>query len=382
MPVYLDHNATSPLDPAVLDSMMPFLREQFGNPSSPHRFGRRMRAAIDTAREQVAALVKVHASQVVFTSGGTESNNLAIKGVAATQMPGTLAVGATEHPSVLEPARTLAAHGWRIVEIAVDRDGRVDSAVFGEALAARPSLISVMVANNETGVIQDVAALAHAARSQGAIFHTDAVQAAGKLALDFPASGAHLMSLSAHKLNGPQGVGALMVDKSIECLPLLHGGGQERERRSGTENVAGIVGFGAAAALAIERLAARSARFMALRTRLESALRAIGGVVIFGAGAERLPNTVYFGVRDIDGETLILGLDRRGFACASGSACGSARREPSHVLRAMQVESDLAMGAIRVSFGAGNTERDVDEFASGLAAEIERLQPATRRRAV
>lgn len=382
MPVYLDHNATSPLDPAVLDSMMPFLREQFGNPSSPHRFGRRTRAAIDEAREQVAALVKVHASQVVFTSGGTESNNLAIKGVAAAQAPATLAVGATEHPSVLEPARALVAQGWRIEEIAVDRDGRVDRAAFGETLAARPSLVSVMVANNETGVVQDVAALAHAARSQGAIFHTDAVQAAGKLALDFPASGAHLMSLSAHKLNGPQGVGALVVDKSIEIVPLLHGGGQERERRSGTENVAGIVGFGAAAALALEHQAARHARGMALRTRLESALRAIGGVVIFGAGAERLPNTVYFGVRDIDGETLILGLDRRGFACASGSACGSARHEPSHVLRAMQVESDLAMGAIRVSFGTGNTERDVDEFAAGLAAEIQRLQPAARRRAV
>jgi cysteine desulfurase len=382
MPVYLDHNATTPLDAAVLDTMMPFLREQFGNPSSPHRFGRRTRAAIDAAREQVAALVKVHASQVIFTSGGTESNNLAIKGVAAADEPGILAIGATEHPSVIEPARALAVHGWRVKEITVDREGRVHPELFRETIAARPRLVSLMYANNETGVIQDVPTLASAARSQGVVFHTDAVQAAGKLALDFPSSGVHLMSLSAHKINGPQGVGALVVDKAIECRPLLHGGGQERDRRSGTENVAGIVGFGAAASLAIDQMGVRTAHFMELRTRLESALRAIGGVAIFGAGANRLPNTVYFGLRDIDGETLILGLDRKGFACASGSACGSVRHEPSHVLRAMQVESDLAIGAIRVSFGAGNNERDVDDFAAALAMEIQRLRPPSRRRAV
>ena len=382
MPVYLDHNATTPLDPIVLDAMMPFLREQFGNPSSPHRFGRRTRSAIDLARDQVAALVDVHASQVVFTSGGTESNNLAIKGIAAASEPGVIAIGATEHPSVTEPARALAGQGWRLAEISVDREGRILPDAFSESLAQRPRLVSVMYANNETGVVQDVAVLAQAARSNGAIFHTDAVQAAGKLPLGFSASGAHLMSLSAHKLNGPQGVGALVVDKAVEWRPLLHGGGQERERRSGTENVAGIVGFGAAAALAKERLAERNTRLMALRTRLESALRVIDGVVIFGEGALRMSNTVFFGAREVDGETLILGLDRKGFACASGSACGSARHEPSHVLRAMKIESELAMGAIRVSFGAGNTERDVDEFAVALATEVERLRPRAQRRAI
>ncbi len=381
MSVYLDHNATTPLDPVVLDAMMPYLQEHFGNPSSPHRYGRRVRAAIDEAREQVAALANAHASQVVFTSGGTESNNLAIKGVLSASGPGIIAVGATEHPSVLEPARSLAANGCQVEEIPVDREGRVRAEAFAEALSRGPILVSVMWANNETGVIQDVAKLAHAARKKGAIFHTDAVQAAGKIAVDFTTSGAHLMSLSCHKLNGPQGVGALLVDKSIECRPMLHGGGQERERRSGTENVAGIVGFGAAAALARQRLADRRERLMALRARLESALGEIGGVEIFG-GPDRLPNTVYFGVRDVDGETLILGLDRRGFACASGSACGSARREPSHVLRAMMVEPALAMSAIRVSFGDGNGEADVDEFVAALGAELARLRPQARRLAV
>jgi len=382
MPVYLDHNATTPLDPVVLEAMTPFLRDQFGNPSSPHRYGRRTRAAIDEAREQVAALVNAHPTQVVFTSGGTESNNLAITGFAAANVPGRLAVGATEHPSVLEPARALAAHGWHIDEIGVDGNGRISAEVFGEALQARPRLVSVMYANNETGVIQDVVELAQAARAQGVVFHTDAVQAAGKLPMSFPDSGAHLMSLSAHKLNGPQGMGALVVDKSVECRPLLHGGGQERERRSGTENVAGIVGFGAAAAIALERMATRAAYLSALRTRLESALGRVDGVTIFGMGVERLPNTVYFSLRGVDGETLILGLDRKGFACASGSACGSARHEPSHVLRAMHVEAELAKGAIRVSLGEGNSERDVDDFVATLTMELQRLQQQGRRLAV
>jgi cysteine desulfurase len=374
MPVYLDHNATTPVDARVLEAMLPYLTEHQGNPSSAHRFGRVARAAIDKAREQVADLVGAQPGQVIFTSGGTEANNLAIKGVTALNEPGRMVVGATEHPSVIEAAASLKKQGWQVSLLPVDGHGRLIEAEVDSMLRLRPALLSVMWANNETGVLQDIAALGARTRVHGVLLHTDAVQAAGKTGVDFSASGAHMMSLSAHKIGGPKGVGALIVDKAVELEPLLHGGGQEKDRRSGTENVVGIVGFGAAASLAKAQLADHGARMKRLRDRLESQLRALGEIEIFGAAAARLPNTVCFGAYGIDGETLLLNLDRGGIAVSSGSACASTNREPSPVLLAMGVDADLALSAIRVSLGSGNTENDIEVFMAALATQLRQLR--------
>lgn len=374
MTVYLDHNATSPLDPEVLEAMLPFLRQPVGgNASSRHAPGRAARAAIERAREQVAALIGASPREVVFTSGGTEANNLAIKGIAATWRPGSLLVSAIEHSSVLGPARSLTAAGWRIIEVAPEPDGRIDPQRVAAAIAPDTRLVSVMWANNETGVIQDVAACAALAGERGIAFHSDAVQAAGKIAVDFGLRGLGLASLSAHKIGGPQGVGALVVDSAVDIEPLLHGGGQEGGRRSGTENLAGIVGFGKAAELAAGRLE-RVAALKVLRIRLEQGLNAVPGVEIFGASAERLPNTVFFAVDGIDGSTLLMLLDDAGYAVSSGSACGSGRPEPSHVLLAMGVEHERAYGALRVSLGAGNRAEEVDGFIAAVSERVRFLR--------
>lgn len=366
MTVYLDYNATTPLDAAVRAVMLPFLDEHFGNPSSIHRKGRTARAAMDVAREQVAALVNAHPSQVIFTSGGTEANNLALKGVAARRAPGRIAVSAIEHSSVLKAAQALTHGGWAVDLIAVDGEGRVTHAALQRALQRRPALISIMWANNETGVIQDIAACGDRARRAGAVVHTDAVQAAGKVALDFAAAGVHMMSLSAHKIYGPKGVGALIVDRALDIEPLLHGGGHESGYRSGTENVAGIVGFGKAAELARAELDARCRHARALREELERRLVELPGVAVLGAGAERLPNTVFIAAPGIAGETMLLYLDERGIAVSSGSACASARSETSHVLRAMRVDDALAEGSLRISVGKYTTPADIDRLMSAL----------------
>ena len=378
-PVYLDHNATTPLDPAVMAAMLPWLESQFGNASSRHEYGRAARRAVDEARQQVAAAVNAHPTEVVFTSGGSEANNLFLKGAAASLKPGLLAVSAIEHPCILKPAAQLARSGWQVRAVAVDAAGRASFDDFADIVAARPSLVSIMLANNETGVVQDIPALATAAKASGGWFHSDAVQALGKLPLDFRAlnlAGVHAITLSAHKAGGPKGAAALVLDKRVELQPLIAGGGHERGLRSGTENVPAIVGFGAAAELAAERVAELPRRLKALRQRLESGLGGLG-VRIFGAGAERLPNTTYFALPDIDGETLVGKLDRAGFAVASGAACSSANPEPSHVLRAMGVAPEIARGAVRVSFGAGNSESDIDEFINALRATVGRLQGLT-----
>lgn len=376
MPVYLDHNATTPLDPRVLEAMMPYFTERQGNPSSVHRYGRAARAGVDRAREQVAELVNAHPSQVIFTGSGTEASNLAIKGCAALNKPGWVVIGATEHPSVMAPAGSLERDGWQISVLPVDRQGGLIAPELDAALKLHPLLVSVMWANNETGVMHDIPALSAKARAASAMVHTDAVQAAGKIEVDFSASGAHLMSLSAHKINGPKGVGALIVDKSVELMPLLQGGGQEKDRRSGTENVPGIVGFGAAAALAKSRLSDYGASMRRLRDRLESELRALGDIEIFGEHAERLPNTVCMGMKGVDGETLLLQLDRMGIAVSSGSACASSHREPSPVLQAMGIDPEVAQSAIRVSFGIGNTEQDIDAFIASLASQLRQFRRA------
>lgn len=378
-PVYLDHNATTRLDPVVLAAMLPWLEGRCGNASSRHEYGRRARLAVDEARQRVAAAVNAHPTEVVFTSGGSEANNLFLKGAAACSKPGLIAVSAVEHPCVIKPAQQLVKQGWEVREIAVDGDGRVRADDFAEVLLSRPKLLSVMLANNETGVIQDVPALASAGRSSGAWFHSDAVQALGKRVVDFRAlnaAGVHALTLSAHKAHGPKGAAALIIDKRVELQPQIAGGGHERGLRSGTENVPAIVGFGIAAELAAQRLAESAGRVLALRRKLESGLNQLGAT-IFAVNAEKLPNTTYFAFADIDGETLVGKLDREGFAVASGAACSSANPEPSHVLRAMGVAPELARGAVRVSLGAANTEAEIDQFIHALRATVGRLQGLT-----
>jgi len=378
-PVYLDHNATTPLDPVVLAAMLPWLQSQFGNASSRHEYGRQARQAIDEARQKVASAVNAHPTEVIFTSGGSETNNLFLKGAAASLKPGLFAVSAVEHPCVLKPAAQLARQGWQLRHLAVDAAGRVKVEDYAEVLLDKPKLLSVMLANNETGVVQDVAALANAASTTGAWFHSDAAQALGKLDIDFRAlnnAGVHAMTLSAHKAGGPKGAAALVLDKRVELQPLIAGGGHERGLRSGTENVPAIVGFGVAAELAAARVAELSARMRAMQAKLETGLAGLGAR-IFAADVVRLPNTSYFAFPNIDGETLVGKLDREGFAVASGAACSSANPEPSHVLRAMGVAPEAARGAVRVSLGVGNTEAEIEQFINALRVTVGRLQGLT-----
>lgn len=363
--IYLDHNATTPLAPEVRQAMFEAM-DLFGNPASVHEAGRLARNLLDEARRQVAALAGVHARNVIFTSGGTEANNLALRGVAARRGTGRILVSAVEHSAVLGPARDLAAAGVDVEFLPVDAAGQVAPSVVEARLGPDVILVSVMLANNETGVLQDVRAISALVRRAGAVMHTDAAQFAGKLPLDFGATGAHLLSLSAHKLYGPKGVGALITDGSIDLVPQISGGGQEAGWRSGTENLPGIAGFGAACALALRETESHAAYLAALRHRLETGLAARPNVVIFGQGAPRLPNTTQFALGGMTGETLQMGLDRQGIAVSTGSACHSRSTEPSHVLTAMGVESELARGAVRVSLGRGNTEKDVDALLKAL----------------
>ncbi len=381
-PAYLDHNATSPLRPAVLEAMLPYFGQHFGNASSRHEYGRAARRAIDEARQRVAFAVGANPTEVIFTSGGSEANNLFIKGAAAQLKAGTIAISAIEHPCVREPAKSLKRQGWQVREIAVDADCRLASADFLSAMAEKPQLVSIMLANNETGAVQDIASLAAMAAqaTQGrAWFHSDAVQALGKIPLDFRslnAAGVHALTLSAHKLGGPKGSGALIVDKRVDLLPLIAGGGHERGLRSGTENVPAIVGFGLACAEAVVQLQESTQRIKQLRGELERGL--LGqGASIFALAAERLPNTVYFSLPGLDGETLVAKLDRAGFAVASGAACSSANPEPSHVLLAMGVEPAQARGAVRVSLGPETTGAELAGFLQALAATQSNLQSLT-----
>lgn len=373
--MYLDYNATTPMDDRVLEAMLPYLRRHFGNPSSGHQLGRIARAAMDVAREQVAALVNAHPSQVVFTSGGTEANNLAIKGVASRTSPGVMAVSAVEHDSVSGPARTLRKQGWSVDEIAVEASGQIDLQALQDVVSKKPKLLAVMQANNETGVISNLAPIAEAARQCGAVLLTDAVQAVGKIPVDFAATGAHFMSLSAHKIYGPKGVGALVVDKAVDMESLLHGGGHEKGRRAGTENVAAIVGFGMAAGLAFNELSSRRDHLQVLHSYLESRLHAeVPQAIIFGHHAERLPNTTFFAVPDLDGETLLMSLDQAGLAVSSGSACSTGEVDPSHVLLAMGIDKDLARGAVRVSLGKDTHRGEIDHFVDCFKQQIRALQ--------
>lgn len=373
MQAYFDHNATTPLDERVLEAMLPFLRGEYGNASSRHDYGTRARKAVNAAREQVGGLVNVQPSQVVFVSGGTEANNLFVRGAAAYMKPTQLVVSSIEHPCVAKPAQDLGRQGWKLRKLAVDSAGRVDLEDARSALAQPTGLVSVMLANNETGVLQPVAEVAAMAREHRAWMHTDAVQALGKVPVDFEALGVHAMTLSAHKIYGPKGAGALVVDKRLELRPIIHGGGHEGGLRSGTENVPAIVGFGAACVLAGERMAVLASQSRALRDRVEQGLAA-QGAQIFGRQAERVPNTTYFAMPNIDGETLVIELDKAGYAVASGAACSSTSTEPSATLLAMGVGPELARGAVRISFGAGNTPAQVDGFLEALTATLSKLR--------
>ncbi len=367
--IYFDHNATTPIDDRVLDTMLPFLKTFYGNPSSLYRLGRVANSAIETAREQLAALVEVQPGQIIFTSGGTEANNLAL----ATLAPQAgLAVSAIEHPSVIEPALRLKNLGHELILLNVDATGQITQDAIDEAIRLRPDLVSMMLANNETGAVQNIAHYADQLRAHGIKLHTDAVQALGKIPVDFNRLDAHLMSLSSHKIYGPKGCGALVFDKSVTINPVLLGGEQEQGLRAGTENVAAIVGFGKAAELAKAELAERHARLLKLRTLLEQGLSVIPGLTIFAKQADRLPNTVQMGIDGIDGEMLLMQLDQKSIAVSSGSACASGQREPSPVLVAMGVDPNDAKSAIRISLGKANTEAEIFEFIKQLKSLIEK----------
>ena len=374
--VYFDHNATTPLDDKVLEAMLPYLREKFGNASSRHELGTVARRAVDTARQQVGALVNAQPSQVIFVSGGTEANNLFVKGAAGYLKPTQVAVSAIEHPCIAKPAQELARLGWKVRKLAATRDGQIELADVDAALKEPTGIVSVMLVNNETGVRLDVAAVAARARAAKAWMHTDAVQALGKIAVDFPSLGVHAMTISAHKIYGPKGAAALVMDKRLQLRPIIHGGGHEQGLRSGTENVAGIVGFGAACELAAGRMQQLAQRLEAMGARLERGLHEMGAV-IFGEQAPRVANTSYFAFKSIVGETLVIELDKAGYAVAPGAACSSANPEPSATLLAMGVDPELARGAVRFSLGAGNTMEQVEGFLRALKAVVTRLRSLT-----
>lgn len=379
MTVYFDNNATTPVDDRVVAAMLPYMGECFGNPSAIYHLGRSARTAVDEAREQVAALVGAHPTQVVFTSGGTEANNLALKGTVGGLGVQRIAYGAIEHSSVRNVVKALARRRVTVNEIRAVRSGNIERQEVRDVFHRhRPQLVSVMWVNNETGVIFDLPWIAEYCRNNDAILHTDAVQAAGKIPLDFANSGVHLMSLSSHKLYGPKGVGALIVDKALDIEPLFHGGGQEAGRRSGTESVAAIVGFGKAAELSLAEFAANANHTRRLRGILEEQIKFIEGVEVFGGDVVRVANTSFIGIRDIDAETLIMRLDEHDIALSSGSACSSKSGKPSAILLAMGVDEALARGAIRVSFSHYNTSDEVERFVGILGQLIGQLRSSSK----
>jgi cysteine desulfurase len=364
--IYLDHNATTRCDERVVEAMLPYLHGMYGNPSSLYKLGRIARSAIDTAREQISALIDAPGAKIVFTSGGTEANALAL----ANARNLGLAISATEHPSIFENATYYRQYFRDLQTLEVDGAGSLPLLALDKANWQAGDMASVMLANNETGVVQNVADIAERLAERSVILHTDAVQALGKMSFSFKKLGVKLMSLSSHKIYGPKGCGALVVAEDFVLKPWLRGGEQEHGSRAGTENVAAIVGFGKAAELANSEMGLRAARMLALRTRLEQALHTIPGLVIFAEHGKRLPNTVQFGIPGINGEMLLMQLDQRNIAVSSGSACSAFSGEISPVLTAMGVEASLARSAIRVSLGKDNQETEVDQFVDILKASI------------
>ncbi|MBF8300630.1 MAG: iscS 3 [Acidobacteria bacterium] len=380
--IYFDHNATTPVHPLVVDTMAAALREEFGNPSSVHHFGQRAKAVMDRSRSAVAALIGADPSEVVFTSGGTESDNFAIRGTAeALERTGRrhLIASAIEHEAVLNTLKTLARRGWETTLLPAGHSGIVSPDDLRDALRDDTALVSVMHANNEIGTIQPIAELARVARERGALFHTDAVQSAGKIPTDVKVLGVDLLSISAHKFYGPKGVGAIWIRRGLRILPIMTGGKHERNRRAGTENVAGIVGMGSAAEIARANMADECVRVAALRDRLEAGiLRVVPGSVVNGARTHRVPNTTNISFDRIEAESLLIALDLDGIAVSTGSACSSGTLEPSHVLKAMGFPPHRTQNSIRFSLGAANTEADVDRVVAVLPGIVEKLRNLTR----
>jgi cysteine desulfurase len=381
MRIYFDHNATTPVDPAVAEVIARVMTEEFGNASSVHHFGQRAKAVLDDARSAVAALINAEPSEIVFTSGGTESDNFALRGVAEALEPTGrrhLIASSIEHEAVLVTLRALARRGWRITLLPVGASGIVDPAALAGALTDETAIVSVMHANNEIGTIQPIAELAALAHGRGALFHTDAVQSIGKIPVDVRALSVDLLSLSAHKFNGPKGAGALWIKRGARVTAILTGGKHERNRRAGTENVPAIAGLGVAARLAAKKAVADAARTAALRNRLEEAILAkVPGTAINGNREPRVPNTTNISFEAVEAESLLIALDLEGVAVSTGSACSSGTLEPSHVLRAMGLPSPRTQNSIRLSLGAGNTEAEVDFVVAKLPALVEKLRSLT-----
>ena len=381
MRIYFDHNATTPVDPAVVETLARTTAEEFGNASSVHHFGQRAKAVLDEARSAVADLIGAEPSELVFTSGGTESDNFALRGVAEALEPTGrrhLVASSIEHEAVLVTLRALARRGWRTTLLPVGTSGIVDPDALADALTDDTAIVSVMHANNEIGTIQPIAELARLAHARGALFHTDAVQSIGKVPVDVRPLGVDLLSLSAHKFNGPKGIGALWIKRGARVTAILTGGKHERNRRAGTENVPAIAGLGVAAGLARKKVTTDAARVAALRNRLEAGILAhVPGTAVNGATEPRVPNTTNISFEAVEAESLLIALDLEGVAVSTGSACSSGTLEPSHVLRAMGLPAPRTQNSIRLSLGASNTEAEVDFVVSKLPAIVAKLRSLT-----
>jgi cysteine desulfurase len=383
--VYFDYNATTPLASEVIDAVARATRETFGNASSVHHFGQQAKAAIDEARSAVATLIHADPSEIVFTSGGTEGDNFAIRGAAdALEATGRrhLIASAIEHEAVLNTFKALARRGWRTTLLPVDESGIVSPDRLREAITDDTALVSVMHANNEIGTIQPIAELAPIAHARGALFHTDAVQSAGKIPVDVRALGVDLLSLSAHKFNGPKGAGALWIKRGTRMQPMMTGGKHERNRRAGTENVPAIVGLGVAAQLAASKLGTLATTTAVLRDQLEDGiLKAVPGTAVNGARGERVPNTTNISFDRVEAESLLIALDLEGIAVSTGSACSSGTLEPSHVLRAMGLPTHRTQNSLRFSLGMFSTAEEVDRVIAVLPRLVEKLRSLTRKSA-
>ena len=375
--IYLDHNATTPLAPEVLAAMMPYLTEQYGNASSIHAFGQNAREAVEQARSSVAALVGARAADIMFTSGGTESSNHAILGAvsAASGKARHVITSAIEHVAVLDPCRALAKSGVDLTILPVDRDGLVNPEDVRRAIRPETALITIMLANNEIGTIEPIEEIGKIAAEKGIVFHTDAVQAAGKFPIDVEKLGVGLLSISAHKFCGPKGVGALYIRKGTKLGPLMYGGHSERDRRPGTEDVAAIAGMGKAAELALAHRVEESGHVRGLRDRLEHGLLdRVPHSWVNGARAPRVPNTSNLTFPFIEGEAMVIALDLKGIACSTGAACSSGAVEPSHVLMALGLASEDARATLRLSLGRQTTEDEIDFALETIPPVIERLR--------
>ena len=377
-PIYLDHNATTPVEPEVTAAMLPFLGETFGNASSVHAFGRDAKVALENAREQIAAFINCQPSELYFTSGGTESDNMAVLGTAyqLKNRKNHLIVGSTEHHAVFEPAEHLhEKENWSLDKLPVDSEGFCSVEKLVQLISDKTALVSVMLANNETGAVQDIEALASAARTKGVLFHTDAVQVIGKIPVDVKKLGVDLLSLTAHKIYGPKGIGALFIRQGVKIAPLFYGGSHEKKRRPGTENVAGAVGFTKALEIAGQRMDGDHRKLTEISEYfIEKVYELIPDVVLNGPRKNRIPQTVNFSFVGIEGESILLSLDLEGIACSSGSACTSGATEPSHVLTAMGKPKIEAQGAIRFSMGRKTTKENLDYVLEKLPLVIERLR--------